>query len=182
MKNKTEDLEIHFVYAGDYYYDDEQLISIILKGMEKYKIESVMVTTLDMWRWNLITKEKMMDFCKGEEHAKESVNDDLESMVEDIRLGKKRNDAVITYFFPELTEEELNLVEEEDNDFMYTFEKREDYEYIKYKMEESESDSLFVFGACLRNTFSIENPLPKNNGHFENYSNRCSLLCSFQYL
>ena len=71
-----------------------------------------MVTTLDMWRRNLITKEKMIDFCKGKESRKESVNDDLESFFEDIQLGKNRNDFVRTYFLPKLTEDELDLVEE----------------------------------------------------------------------
>ena len=171
MKNKTEDLEIHFVYAGDYYYYyDGPLRSIILKGMKKYEIESVMVTNLYMRRWKLITKEKMVNFCKGKKVEKESVNDDLESFFEDIRLGKKPKGEVDTYFLPKLTEYELDLVEEKDEDFMKTFWYRMDADVDKAKMDSSESDSKFVYGYCYRETDTIKNQLPKN----------CSNCCSLQ--
>ena len=79
----------------------DQLRSIILKGMKKYKIESVMVTTLFMERKHLITKEIMVRYCKGHEEKKESVNDDLELFFEDIRRGKKPDGfKVWTYFLP----------------------------------------------------------------------------------
>ena len=138
--------------------------------MEKYEIESVMVTTLYMWRRNLITKEIMMDHCKGNDKwRKKSVNDDLESFFEDIRLGKEPNDEVYTYFLPKLTEDELDLVEENDYDFMQTFSRGMIADVDKAEMAASESDSKYVYGSCLRETFTIENPSPKIN------SNCCSL-------
>ena len=85
-------MRIHFVYAGDYYYsfgNEERFKTLILKGMQKYKIKKVMVTRIDMWRDQLITKEKMEKFCKGKEDEKISVNDDLETLLEKIQLGKK---------------------------------------------------------------------------------------------
>ena len=163
-------MEIHFVFAGDYDdWNEDPLKSIILKGMKKYKIESVMWTALTMWRRNLITKEKMTNYCKGKEDVKESINDDLESFFEDIRLDKKPNDYVSTYFLPKLTEEELDLVEEKDYHFMNTFRAEMLADVDKAEMETSESVSKFVYGYCWRETVTIENPLPKND------PNRCSL-------
>ena len=70
-----------------------------------------MVTIIYMWRQNLITKEAMEKFTKGEKsygrHYKDSVNDDLESLFEDLRLGKEPDEFVKTYFLPKLTEEEM---------------------------------------------------------------------------
>ena len=128
-----------------------------------------MVTTLDMERWNLITREKMMRFCKGKEYAKQSVNDDLESFFEDVRLGNEPNFYAQTYFLPKLTEDELDLVEEKDDDFMKTFWREMDADVDKAEMDASESDSKFVDVWCGRKTYTIENSLPKNN------SNHCSL-------
>ena len=169
IANKTESLQIHFIHVSHDWVLAQKLKSVILKGMKKYKIESVMVTTLDMWRRHLITKEKMIDFCKGKEDLKESVNDDLESFFEDIRLGKKPKGEVATYFLPKLTEDELDLVEEKDNGFMKTFWREMDADVDKAEMDASESDSKYVYGYSYRKTFTIENPLPKND------SNGCSL-------
>ena len=111
-KSEAKEPKIHFVYAGGYYggYEDT-LRSLILIGMMKYKIKSVIVTIINMERTRLITKDKMESFCKGKEYQKDSVNDDLESFLEDLRLGKEPNEAVDTYFLPKLTEKEMELVE-----------------------------------------------------------------------
>ena len=63
-ENEAKELKIHFVYAGDYYsyYHEDKLISIILNGMKKHKIKSVMVTKIHLERWELITKEKMESY------------------------------------------------------------------------------------------------------------------------
>ena len=99
---KAEDLKTHLVFAGEYYYDHEDRLGpIILNGMKKYKIKSVMITNLFMERHHLITKETMEDYCKGNYDEKDSVIDDLESFFEDIRLGKHRDEPEIwTYFLP----------------------------------------------------------------------------------
>ena len=177
VARKTEDLEIHFIFAGElnsYFFNDNRLQSIILQGMKKYQIESVMVTTLEMSRRDLITKEKMIKYCKGKEGEKESVNDDLESFFEDIRLGKQPNNWVETYFLPTLTEEELDLAEGNIQDFMKTFYDKVvpwvlNPEAYKPEMQVSKLDSKFVHGWCRRRTFTLKNPLPEND------SNCCSL-------
>ena len=75
-ENEAKELKIHFVYAG-YYYSrrTDKLRSIILNGMKKHKIKSVMLTSITLGRSGLITKEKMDSYwlsveikpeiCKG---------------------------------------------------------------------------------------------------------------------
>ena len=115
-------MEIHFIYACSYdyklIYDPEafirdRLTSFILKRMKKYKIKKVMVTCIDMFRWGLITKETMENYCNEIEFPRKSVNEDLESLFKNIQLGKRLDD-VHGYFFPKLTKEELELVERKD--------------------------------------------------------------------
>ena len=152
-------MEIHFVYAGRYYsdYNEDVLRSFILKGMKKNNIKKVMVTRIHMWRDKLITKESMENFCNGKEDEKDSVNDDLENLFNDIQLGKEPDDDVYTYFLPKLTREELGLVERKDEDFMKTFGYGMDADVDKAEMMLSESDSKFVYGWGRRRTFTIEN-------------------------
>ena len=155
-------MEIHFVYAGDYYHfcRRARMRSFILNGMDNYKIKRVLVTRIHMHRKRLITKEVMENFCKGKEDSrKESVNDDLERLLEDIRLDKELVGLVHTYFLPKLTKEELKLVERKDYDFMHSFWDKMGADVDKSEMMLSESDSKFVFGYSCRTTI-IENSLP----------------------
>ena len=162
-ENEAEELKIHFVYARNHYiiYYGDELRSIILNVMKKYKIKSVMVTNIYIYRRNLITKEKMENYCKGEEKEKHSVNDDLESFLENIRRGKEPDEEVITYFLPKLTEEELELVDRRDTSYLQTFSNlNPDVEEAEMML--SESDSKYVHGVSGRRTFIIEN-LSKNH-------------------
>ena len=65
----------------------------------------------------------MESYCKGEKDEKDSVNDDLESLFENIRLGKELDEKVWAYFLPKLTKEELDLVERRDTSYNETFKK-----------------------------------------------------------
>ena len=96
--SKSNDLETHLVFAGDYYHwSEERLRSIVLKGMTKYNIEYIMVTNLFMENITLITKEAMEHYSK----QSDSVMDDLETFIEDIRLGKKSyRRVVLTFYLP----------------------------------------------------------------------------------
>ena len=62
-KSCSDDLKLHFVCAceaKDYYKD--RLKSIILNEMEKYGIESILLTFICMQRMDLITKEQMESY------------------------------------------------------------------------------------------------------------------------
>ena len=82
-----------------------------------------MVTSINLHKWRLITKERMENYCKGkeDEERKHSVNHDLESLFENIRLGKEPDEWIHTYFLPKLTEKELELVERKDRSYCQTF-------------------------------------------------------------
>ena len=124
-----------------------------------------MVTSIYLFRECLITKEKMESYCKGEKDEKDSVNDDLESLFETIRLGKDPDEKVETYFLPKLTEEELKLVERRDTSYLKTL-WSPNPDVDETEMMLSESDSKYVRGWGRRRTFVIENSSensPENN-------------------
>ena len=150
--------------------------------MKKYKIKSVMLTSIRLSREKLITKEKMETYCKGEKDLKESVNDDLESLFEDIRIGKELNEDAFAYYLPKLTEKELELVERRDTSYLQTFYDEaigRNPDVDETEMMLSESDSKYVRGHCWRRTFVIENSTETSS---ENSSDKQSCLkncCNF---
>ena len=135
----------------------QSFISKAIKQFKKYNVQKVMVTKIIMERHRLITKEKMENFFKGKEHQKLSINDDLETLFENIQLGEEPDDDVYFYFLPKLTEHELELVESKDVDFMKTF-NYPNADVDKAEMAASESDSKYVEGWGYRRTLTIENP------------------------
>ena len=157
-------METHFVYAGRSHFNvDNKLRISMVKKMKKYNIKKVMVTRFDMQRFKLITKEKMENYCKGNEIEKKSINDDLESFFDDIRLGKETNNTRfmgskyhVSYFLPKLTQKELKLVAKKDKRFMNSFFMVMKADVDKAEMELSESDSKYVYALCRRKTSTIE--------------------------
>ena len=108
----------------------------------------------------------MESYCKREKYEKDSVNDDLESLFENIRLGEEPDEKVLTYFLPKLTEEELELVERRDRSYLQTFfvgadGKNPDVDETEMML--SESDSKYVRGWSERKTFVIKNLSEKSS-------------------
>ena len=162
-ENKSEDLALHFVYAGDSFWgDNDKLLSFMFTVMKKHNLKEAMMTILKMERINLITKETMEGFCEflRKKLRNESVNEDLESLFERIRLGTQpESEQVRTYFLPKLTEEELELVEQKDPNYLGTFAwtiQNFNPDVDRTEMKLSESDSKFVQGFCWRTTFRFE--------------------------
>ena len=105
-----------------------------------------MMTFFYMERWRLITKEATDKYCKGEELEEVSVHDDLESLFEDLRLGREvLDDTYHTYFLPELTTKEMELVDRQDQSYLKTFDSANP-DVPEAEMKLSESDSKFVHG------------------------------------
>lgn len=182
-ENGAKELKIHLVYASRYYYwYDAKLRTSILKRMKKYNIKSVMVTIINMLRAKVITQEEMKRYCDGEYHRKYSVNDDLESVYEDLRLGKEPGAGAAIYFLPKLTDKELEMIERKDTTYFKTFhesdpvkefpldkltdkeleiiERSRPVSTLKTGMKLSETDSKnmkFVKGYGFRKSFTIEN-------------------------
>ena len=99
----------------------------------------------------------MESYYKGEDWKNlDSVNDDLESLFENIRLGKEVNKRTSTQFLPKLTEEELELVERKDTSYLQTFSWGNPY-VDETEMMLSKSDANYVLGISKRETYIIEN-------------------------
>ena len=160
-------MEPHFIYAGYYYsYHEDKLRSFILKRMQKYKMKSAMVTVIYMLRFNLATKQKVEIYCNGKHRAghgkhnrKESVNDDLESFAEQIRLGnlfrKEPEEKIFTYFLPKLTEEEMEVVDIKDYCNTWRWPKPDEVGWQAW--QSFIVDRNYVKGFFDRKTFKIEN-------------------------
>ena len=100
----------------------------------------------------------MESYCKGEKSVKDSVNDDLESLFENIRLGKEPDEVVCeTYYFPKLTEEELELVEKRDTCYLETFYENRfgNPDVDETEIMRSESNSKYANGVSRRETFIL---------------------------
>ena len=162
-KIKAERLDTHLIFASPYYdYHEDRMKSFILEGMEKYKMKSVMVTIIDLSRLNLITKEVMEDIYMGKNYTHYirqcSINDDLESFFEDLRLGKQPLELCWTYFLPKLTKEKLKAIEIKDPTYLASFSVVGGKDVPEAQMKLSESDSKFVEAFGMRRTFTINNP------------------------
>ena len=161
VESKTQDTPIHIFAVGSYYFwNKNQLSLLILREMMKYKIPKVMLTVIFLRRWDFIRKDEIKNYYKGKEKAKLSINDDLAKVFETIQLGKKPDYEVDTYFLPQLTEKEIDLVVRCDKNFINTF-----YRYgeldDKMETEASEFDLEYqkyvrAFGG--RKTFQISLP------------------------
>ena len=127
-----------------------------------------MVTRIYLDRYDLITKEKMESYCKREKMIKNSVNNDLESLFENIRFGKEPHEDVMTCFLPKLTEKELEMVERRDTSYLQTF-RWPNPDVDETEMMLSDSDSKYLRGYSFRRTFVIENSSKKS------MQNNCSI-------
>jgi len=58
-----------------------------------------MVTVICMMRWKIITQENMEDLCRGQETRRDSVNEDLESLFEDLRLERNQTKILKHIFY-----------------------------------------------------------------------------------
>ena len=126
--------------------------------MKEYKIPSVTLTIIEIWRRNLVTIETVKRLCNetaldlGEKG--DSINDDLESLFEDLRLENEPNDYARTYFFPQLTVKELELVEKKDPTYLKNF-SYSNPDVNDLEMMNSKSDSKYAQGWGFRKTKTI---------------------------
>ena len=121
----------HFIYCGYHYLGDnfDRLREIFLAKMRKYEIQSAILTTLDMHRWYLITKEKGKQAYEGKlkneepwKYYNQSINDDLETFFTNLQGQKEiKDECVWCFFLPKLTEDELKLVEEKNEPYLCTY-------------------------------------------------------------
>ena len=155
------DMMPHFIYcAGSYFNEDfNKFKEIILKKMREYGIPSSILTTLRMDRKNLITKEKSKQAAEGKlknergwMYYKGSINDDLDSFVNNLQNSDEiDNEMVISFCTPKLTKEELKLVEQKNYEHMRTY--FDDFADVDVEeMKKSDSKDKYVHSQCRRRT------------------------------
>ena len=141
-ENHTDDYEPHFVFASQaLYYNSAYnwVNSSFRELMKRYQYETFMVTSLYMIQRNLIDHEKMKSYCRGEDHRLQlSVNDDLEILFEDVKTEKVGFGNSVrsvygnwdmttwvrakTYYLPRITEKEMELIEQKNQNYLQMFE------------------------------------------------------------
>ena len=105
-----------------------------------------------MERVRLITKEKSKEAYKGKlknerfwSAYQESINDDLESFVNNLQNREEiEHEHVRSFFLPKLTKEELKLVEEKNPEHMKTYLFNFDADVDPKEMKKSDSKDKYV--------------------------------------
>ena len=160
----------HFIYCGYHYIPSKQeakLDEMLLSKMRKYRIQSSILTMLNMWRFKLITKEKIKKAVEGKlktelywNRYEGSINDDLERFFINLKNKKEvKYESVESFFTPKLTNEELKLVQEENQEhlktYLYHFLERKNLDVDVEEMKKSDSKSKYVHVNCLRTTMHL---------------------------
>ena len=154
---------LHCIYCADHFFDAsriEVMRFVFLVLLKKYKIESLIMTFLIMRRENLITKEEVEKAYVGIlnnnddwKDGKLSVNDDLELFFTDLvqnqgYFGERSSNS---FFTPKLSQQELELMEQGDFEYLmsfYDYEKGFDPDVDYEKMRMSVSKSKYLHGTC----------------------------------
>ena len=186
-------LEVHLVYVGNYYHyyniDEGRLKAFVFQKMEKYEMKSVILSMIDMWRWNLITKEKMEDIALNSTKLEssnllipmrsrkkfglilgpilmpsKSFNADIETFFEGLKVAKvSTHRQRVTYFLPKLTDEEHELIKNKDQQYFKSFYFSTNPDVDENEMKRSQSESKFVFVESRRKTYILVNSLDQKN-------------------
>ena len=175
----NDDLIPHFItchcYSGYWQLVDEKTLKeIFLEKMRKYGIRSAILTKLYLKRWDLRTKEevkqKYLDVReaqlkkdKGENvYVERLLSDDLESFYTSLQNPERPPKAGHSYIFlmQKLTEEDVTLVENRNNEYLSTFviDYNRDNEYKKTMekfKESSDPESMFSYSYGRRSTSAL---------------------------
>ena len=159
----NNDMMPHFIYCHGSpicYGLFEKLKQIILKKMQKYGIQSAVLTTLVMTRKNLISKEKSEQAADGKlnnhpfwKTFNGSINDDLDSFVNNLQNSEDIDyEYVQSFFHPKLTKEELKLVEQKNREHMLTYGLGLAADVSVKEMKKSDSKDKYIHFCCTRIT------------------------------
>ena len=159
------DLMPHFIYCNSFFLIVGivgKMQEIILQKMRKYRIQSAVLTTLEMRRDYLITKEKSQEPAEGKrkngfgEFYEGTINDDLDSFVNNLQNSQKIDyENVWSFFAPKLTKEELKLVEEKNREHMEQAYFFPDADVAVEEMKKSDSTYKYVHTRCERRSLYL---------------------------
>ena len=159
---------MHFIVPD--YFDSYEAKRGIQKALKNFGCTSAILSTINMFKENCITKEKFDEMYKTKEESEErmdlSVGEDLETFIEKIKNGEINKDTIPedgeekeTFLLCLLDEEERKKLERKDKDFMETFfehiiEREADVPEAEWKA--SESNMKFAKSRCYRKTYFID--------------------------
>ena len=176
----------HFIYCygtAVFYQEFKKLERFIFIKMRKNGIQSAVLTTLMMRKQFLMTKEQSKELVEGKlknypefEDYEGSINDDLDSFVNNLQNSEEINDEDVESFFtPKLTKEELKLVEQKNREHMMTYL----YNQSGFKdagfyadvgveeMKKSDSKDKYVHSDCRRITANLSLELEQTSSLFD---------------
>ena len=177
----------HFIYCGMHYFwdDEDKLRTTLLNKMRNSGIQTAMLTMLNMWRRNLVTKETVQKAYDGKLKDEinwswisdwmdgKSVHDDLDTFFIDLENDAIEEEWVNSFFTPKLTEEELKLVEERNEQHLTTYSDHfhgKNPDVSLKEMKKSDSASKYVHGHCIRQTIYLILESMQNRPSNENIS------------
>ena len=149
--------------------------------MKENQIANVILTVLHTWREHIISKKQMEKYYDGkmkvdrilkvaENRYKESTMDDMESFIANIVVGDISPVDKYTFFLPKLPTKELKLIDDQDIEYLNTFQcyiHRQEDPNVKYEeplspeMLEKESKTKYLAGGSRRVTVLLKIPLNK---------------------
>ena len=117
-----------------------------------------------MYKNYLMSKEKMEDFFDPERYTgedmwypRDSINDNLENFVDQIRQEKEQEHSTETFFVSKLNKEEMKLFESKDEEHMETYLRGSCADLRVREMQLSESKSKYVNAHCWRTSLMVKN-------------------------
>ena len=178
----------HFIYCGNHYFWKDKLEEIILTKMRIYGVQSSILTMLDMARLNLVSKETFKKAAEGKlknekywEDYEGSINDDLERFFINLQNQEELNyEFVQSFFTPKLTNEELKLVQEGNEEHLktYLFDDGKNPDVDVEEMKKSDSKSKYVHGQCWRWTIPLKLETNEEKDQTESSSSCLPLCCN----
>ena len=150
---ESKDLKIHFFHVGRLPHPT-RLRSLFSDARQRHKLKSVMLTSLTMTRYNLIRSEDEQAYNRHNvNNNKHFVHEDIELLLENIRIGKNPVRRYESLYLPKLINEELDLVKKNDQNYL------KNYVFLPAdvpiaRMRLSASNSKFQYAGCSRETFT----------------------------
>ena len=189
LDNGKDDFLPHFIYSGDYYLAESvheseheseyesRFREMFLAKMKYYGIPSAVLTKLVMCRFKLVTKETVKKAYKGEmkndkdwNNEEGSINDDLENFfINNIMQDQNSyyEEKIDSFFTPKLTEEEMKLVEERNENHLRSYIDHSllglNVDVNVHELKRSNSRSKFVHVYCYRKTEQLKVALKRKN-------------------
>jgi len=155
--------QLHFIVINYFTADAKKGIE---KALEKFGCTSSILSSITMFKFDCITKEKFNEMYKTKEESETrmdlSVGEDLETFIERIKNGEinkdtipGRGDSKESFLLCLLNKEERKKLEQKDEDFMVSFALNAP-DVPEAEWNASESNLKFSKSECLRVTNFID--------------------------